>query len=172
MRLFIGLEVPLHLKNHIHKFLLPIHLSGKGWENPHDYHQTLLFIGETPEDEVSRVMEKMDSVEFHPFELKLSHFQFFNRRIMYLGLHPSKHLIELKELIDEAFFELSEKETKQFIPHITVKRWQRYEYDHLISELEKRNFEEKSFIVNELSLFKSEKDALDRKYHIIYSKPF
>lgn len=147
-------------------------LSGKGWENPHDYHQTLLFIGETPEKEVNGIIEKMDEIEFHPFELKFSKFEFFNRRIMYLGLQPSKHLIELKELIDETFPEWSQLETKKFIPHITVKRWQRYEYDHLTSALAENKFEEKSFMVNELSLFKSEKDSLDRKYHIIYSKPF
>ncbi|MFP5387469.1 MAG: RNA 2',3'-cyclic phosphodiesterase, partial [Bacteriovoracia bacterium] len=127
MRLFIGLEVPLHLKNHIHKFLLPMQVTGKGWENPHDYHQTLLFIGETPENEVNKIIERLDALEFHPFELKLSQFQFFNRRIMYLALHPSGDLIELKKTINDAFPEWGQEETKEFIPHITVKRWQRYE---------------------------------------------
>ncbi|MFP5387470.1 MAG: 2'-5' RNA ligase family protein, partial [Bacteriovoracia bacterium] len=71
-----------------------------------------------------------------------------------------------------AFPEWGQEETKEFIPHITVKRWQRYEHNHLVSGLRERKLEEKSFIVTELALFKSEKDSLNRKYHVIYSKPF
>jgi 2'-5' RNA ligase len=47
MRLFLGIDVPSEIKAFLTDAYAPIQFSTKGWELPHDYHLTLLFIGET-----------------------------------------------------------------------------------------------------------------------------
>jgi 2'-5' RNA ligase len=171
MRLFIGLDLPADVKTHIHQYLLPMQKSPKGWEHPHDYHQTLLFIGETTPTEQAAVEEKFDLIQFHPFVLTPDKFLFFNRRIMFLSFKESPELTELKNLIESRFPEWLRPESKPFIPHVTVKRWQRYEYEDLTSGLN-RIHNIPPFWVNQVSLFKSLKDEENRKYHVIKTKRF
>jgi 2'-5' RNA ligase len=90
---------------------------------------------------------------------------------MYLGIEKSPELVELKVLINEAFPEWSMKETKLFHPHITVKRWQRYEHADLVEGLSQEPWKLEPFKIESVSLFKSEKDALNHKYHVIYRVP-
>jgi 2'-5' RNA ligase len=77
MRLFIGLELPDSVKHKISTYLSPIKKSEKGWESSHDYHQTLLFIGEASNDEAELMKERMDKIIFQPFDLIPTTFQFF-----------------------------------------------------------------------------------------------
>lgn len=172
MRLFLGIDIPEEIKTEIDHFLRPLQKSQKGWENPHDYHQTLLFIGETPDRVAEEIKLRLKQFSFAPFKLCLDKFYFFNRRIMYLGFKPSSELLKLKKLIDESFPEWVKPESKPFIPHITVKRWQRYEYDDLASGLATREFPSREFIVSSIVLFKSEKDQEDKKYHVFHRKFF
>lgn len=171
MRLFLGLDLPNDIKAKIQAYLTPIKKSEKGWESSHDYHQTLLFIGEVDEEQLEVIKDRMRTVPFKSLELFPTSFQFFNRRVMYLGLEKSDDLLALKKAIDEKFPEWSGKETKPFHPHITVKRWQRYEHADLVEGLSKTPWQLDSFKVESLCLFKSEKDAQNHKYHVISRFP-
>ena len=172
MRLFIGLEIPDNVKEQINQYLIPIHQSEKGWEKPHDYHQTLLFIGEASPVELEIIKDRLQRFEFHKFELQPEKFAFFSRRIMYLSFLKSADLLELKLKIDETFPEWFMPEAKPFISHVTVKRWQRYEHNHLTNSLLKQDFQASGFEVSGIALFKSEKDAENNKYHVIFRKNF
>jgi len=169
MRLFIGIDLPDSVKQEIDHYLRPFHQSPKGWEDPHDYHQTLLFIGATSEEELTIIKDRMKNIQFHSFRLETKGFTFFNRRIMYLAFKTSDELSKLKRLIDESFPEWQREGTKEFIPHVTVKRWQRYEYEHLHQSLKSNEFQNIEFEVNKISLFLSHKDELNRKYHVIHN---
>lgn len=172
MRLFLGINLSRETKESIHQYLYPMQLSPKGWENPHDYHQTLLFIGEVNEKVMSDVMSRMELIICHPFTIKTSGIRFFNRRIMFLGISESEDLKALKNKINGLFPEWVSKETKSFLPHITIKRWQRYEYDHLEKSITESPVPEWEIEVKGLSLFKSEKNHLNQKYHEIKFVPF
>lgn len=171
MKLFLGIDLPLEIKKSIYEQLLPLQKNPKGWEKSHDYHQTLLFIGETSYEMMEIICERLPSIKFEPFKLETSGFHFFNRRILYLGFKPSMELLRLKELTEALYPEWRRFETKEFIPHITVKRWQRYEYDNLFQELLEHPMKCENFTVNHVALFKSEKDAFNNKYHIIKRSP-
>lgn len=171
MRLFLGLEIPDPIKHKIETYLSPIKKSDKGWESPHDYHQTLLFIGEVEQSQVEVIKERMREISFHTFELNTTTFQFFNRRVMYLGIEKTSELLELKKLVDANFPEWSGRETKPFHPHVTVKRWQRYEHADLVHGLSQATWDSNRFKAEWLSLFKSDKDELNHKYHVIYRIP-
>lgn len=167
MRLFLGLNLAPSLKDSIYRYFLPMHESIKGWESAHDYHQTLLFIGEVDKLLASEIAKRMETIKFHPFRLNIDGVKFFNRRIMYLSINPSHDLLELKRIINDSFPEWVKLETKTFHPHITIKRWQRYEYDHLLEAISNAKRPSWEFDVRGLSLFKSEKNHLNQKYHEI-----
>lgn len=171
MRLFIGIELPEEIKNQIRDYLEPIKLSEKGWERPHDYHQTLLFIGSAAEEDLQIIKCRLDTLTFNPFRIEIADFQFFPRRVMYLGFRESPELLSLKSKIDQLFPEWLRPGSRPFLPHVTVKRWQRYEYDHLEKSLMSLPFKRKTFEVKHVSLFLSEKDLENNKYHVIYSSP-
>lgn len=168
MKLFLGIELPENIKQEIHNFLLPLHKTEKQWEHAHDYHQTLLFIGDTTDEQLNVIKERMSRIHFLPFELETSEFKFLNRKIMYLDLIPSMELRLLYVQIQELFPEWVRPDDKGFLVHITVKRWQRHEYDDLVNGLKGRLFPPMKFKVRSLALFKSERDLNNNKYHVIY----
>jgi 2'-5' RNA ligase len=168
VKLFLGIEIPDELKQKIFQFLKPLQLTSKGWETPHDYHQTMLFLGETSEEELAIIEQRLALFIFHSFEFRTTSFEFFNRRILFLSFEPSNDLLEFKTEIDKTFPEWLRPNEKVFTPHLTVKRWQRYEYDYLAAGIKARAFPSTSFKVSELVLFKSEKDLENNKYHVIH----
>lgn len=172
MRLFLGLEIPGDIQERIASYLKPLQKSEKGWEKPHDYHQTLLFIGEASDEELADIKSRMNQITFSPFTLNTDIFQFFNRRILYLSFKKSPELLKLQDEVESLYSEWLRPGSKPFIPHVTVKRWQRYEYDDLKQGLDAQRLPEMSFEVRSLSLFKSEKDADNNKYHVIHQRYF
>jgi len=152
--------------------LSPLKKTEKGWENPHDFHLTLLFIGEVPATNLNSITARMIEISARPFELVTTSFHFFNRRIMYLGFEHSPEIYQLRKKILEIYPEFYRKEEKEFIPHLTVKRWQRYEHAGLVTGLEKNPAHPLRIPVNEISLFKSEKDSHGQKYHVISRAAF
>lgn len=172
MRLFLGLEIPLNVKEQIFAHLKPLQNSVKGWENAHDYHQTLLFIGESSQEDLESIIQRMDQIHFKAFNLTTNDFAFFSRRIMYLGFKPSAELLKLKDEVESLYSEWMKPGSKPFIPHVTVKRWQRYEFDELEKGIKAKALPEITFEIRSLSLFKSEKDPSNNKYHVIYRREF
>lgn len=172
MRLFIGIDLPDNIKSRIAETLHPLQLSSKGWEHPHDYHQTLLFIGETEDGKVEELKRRMDEIHFHPFILTTNGISFFNRRIMYVDFLPSEDLIRLKQKINSCFPEYLRPDEKMFVPHVTVKRWQRYEYDQLSEGILKNSLPVLTFKAMSLCLFQSRRDENNLKYHVIHQTSF
>lgn len=171
MRLFLGIEVPSEIKTLIASSIIPIQSTLKGWENPSDYHLTLLFIGESKTEQCEEIKDRMKAINFAPFLLETGQLSFFNRRILYLDFSPSSDLLMLKDQVENHFSEWLHPERKPFIPHLTLKRWQRYEYDKLHQSITEHPMRKMNFLVNRLALFKSEKDEFNRKYHVIKTHP-
>lgn len=168
MRLFLGIDLPDQLKSKIENHLSPLKQTPKGWENEHDFHMTMLFIGETAEEKLEEIKSKLATLTFEPFELKIVDIEFFPRRIMYLSMEDSENLLKLKNQTDEFFPEYVRPNEKAFHPHITVKRWQRYEFNQLEKDKEKLKKVNFTFLVKKLCLFKSEKNVAGEKYHVIF----
>lgn len=167
MRLFIGIELPEKIKRKLEQQLLPLQVNPKGWVMTHDYHITLLFIGAAQQESVPEVLNRLREITFSPFKIELTGIHFFGRRIMYVKCRPSLEIIHLKKNVESKFPEFVRDESKPFVPHVTIKRWQRYEYDELEQMILENPFKELEFEVSSLALFKSEKDSELRKYHIV-----
>lgn len=171
MRLFLGIEIPEKCQKIIFESIKLMQSSPKGWENPHDYHLTLLFMGEVDDTRLEEIKERMQNIVFKAFTLKTTDVEFFNRRIMYLGIQSSPNLEKLRLTILENFFEWKRPEEKEFVPHITLKRWQRYEFQKLAEDAEFHKILPLSFEVDHLALYLSHRDEHGRKYHIIARSP-
>lgn len=167
MRLFLGLELTESQKIEIASMLSPLKKTEKGWEHSYDYHLTLLFIGEIDSGKLNDIKARMIEISSKPFELVTTNFHFFNRRIMYLGFEHSPELYALRKQVLKIYPEFHRREEKEFIPHLTVKRWQRYEHADLVSGLAKNPGHRIRIPVEGIALFKSEKDPDNRKYHVI-----
>lgn len=167
MRLFLGIEVPEEVKERLHKAIQPIQVTPKGWERSHDYHLTLLFIGEVSQESLPLIRARLGQVKFEPFEIQTRSLEFFNRRVLYLSFEDNQKIFDLKKKIAEVFPEWAKAETKKFIPHVTVKRWQRYEHDELQARIRAHPIPVETIAVSQLALFVSEKDRDNNKYHVI-----
>lgn len=171
MRLFLGINLSESQKQQIASLLSPVKKSEKGWESSHDYHVTLLFIGEAPADAQATIEKKMAEISAPAFSVETTGVHFFNRRIMYLGIAPSPELSALRSQIRAIFPEYVGKDEKPFVPHITLKRWQRYEHEDLIRGIADHPVGRLTIPVTTVALFKSEKSAENRKYHVIFRTP-
>lgn len=172
MKLFIGIELSTTIKKYIAECVTPLQLTPKGWENPNDYHLTLLFLGETPVEAIASISERLEKISYKSFEVELASFEFFSRRVLFVNLKNSLEILGLKKRIDEQFAEWKRIESKSFIPHITVKRWQRYEFKFLEEQIKNHPFLPLKIKVNGLALFKSEKDSNNNKYHVLHKVEF
>ena len=166
MRLFLGIEIPENIKSAISSYLEPLKKSPEGWEVSHDYHLTLLFIGEIDAVKLMEIKTKIEIVKFEPFIINIGELRFFNRRVAYMQVEPNPQLLSLRQKIHELFPAWVKSDEKPFVPHITVKRWQRYEYDEMLKGIEGKSFSE-SFEVRVVSIFESKKDSRGFKYHTI-----
>jgi len=171
MRLFLGIDLPDQLKSQIEAHIEPLKFSSKGWEHSHDFHLTLLFIGEVDKEELKNIERKLQHIKFSSFTLMAQNLEFFPKRILYLAFENNENIMRLKKLIDEYYPEFLRPDEKSFVPHLTVKRWQRYEFDQLSQGIQKLNQKTFSFVVQKLCLFKSEKNELGQKYHVIGESP-
>jgi RNA 2',3'-cyclic 3'-phosphodiesterase len=169
MRLFLGIELPDEIKEHIHEYAQKIQSSSKGWVGKHDYHLTLLFIGEVdPLSILPMILERVESIKFDPFHLLLTGPEFFPRRILYIGAEKNIEVQNLYHQISELFPEWATHKKDNFTPHITIKRWQRIEVDDINKKITLNKFDPRVFSVGKIALFKSEKDPLNRKYHVLH----
>lgn len=168
MRLFIGIELSDFIKKNLTQEVKLFKTPSKGWELSHDYHITLLFIGKVEPNRLPEICEKMQQIKLPAFFLETTGYQFFNRRILYLGIKQSPSLELLRYQITSLFSSWATLETKDFIPHVTIKRWQRYEFKVLKSNLDRIQFKPHSIEVDHLALFESKKDENNYKYHVIY----
>lgn len=147
--------------------LSPLKKSEKGWEHFPDYHMTLLFVGPTAEDLIPSIVDRLKRVSVKPFTLRTSTFDFFGCRIMYLGFEPSPELLALRRQITDLFPEYHRIHEKDFVPHVTVKRTQRYEFDSLSERVATYPAHPVLIPVEGIALFKSEKDEANQRYHVL-----
>jgi 2'-5' RNA ligase len=80
-------------------------------------------------------------------------------------------LLAIKKDIDALYPEWVKKDEKPFVPHITIKRWQRYEFEHLQKKISAHPLPLLQFQVTELVLFQAQKDNQNRKYHALLRHP-
>ncbi|MDF2606112.1 MAG: transporter permease [Bacillales bacterium] len=164
MHTFIGLRIPIEISKELFDFgnKLKGKIQLKQWTYLDDLHITLKFIGETSEDTLKLLMEKINDIKYDKINVKITGIDTFGNpktpRVVYFGLDYSNELIELHKVIQILCKDLGLKlDPKPFKPHITIaKKWagdQGEIFNRDIIEEINRDFREISLELRGITLF-------------------
>lgn len=164
MRLFIAFEIPENLTNLFKQ--LQKEFSGLGRITfTKEFHCTLKFLGDVPEDKLEEIKSKLNNVKFEQFEVSLDGLGAFpnenHARVLWLGLNGKVR--ELQETIEGSLSGIFEKD-KRFHPHITLGRVKILENKNKFKEELKTNISPEKFMIKEFKLIQSTLTPQGAKY--------
>ncbi|MDQ3023943.1 MAG: RNA 2',3'-cyclic phosphodiesterase, partial [bacterium] len=101
------------------------HLHNWHFISPENFHLTLRFFGEVPEEQITRIHEVCNALSpsLHPFAMRLNHVDYFgtphSARVLYAG---GEHCAGLSKLVDAVQHEFPDQRDKrtEFRPHVTL----------------------------------------------------
>lgn len=130
-RLFLSIGLPPEIQSGIAQALDPVVSAGFPirWAPPALFHLTLKFLGEVGDDAIPGILPVMDRIAQAnaPFDLDLGGVGAFptirRPQILWVGVDPSPPLRCLKQDLEWGFTALRfERETRAFLPHVSVGR--------------------------------------------------
>lgn len=170
MRVFIGIKIPpndkiLKVLESLKKF------QGMKHVEPENVHICLKFLGEIDEERIIDVKKVLDSLNgFGSFEIKLKSVGAFPNqnfiKVIWIGAVSDK-LISLAKLIDSELERFGfRKETRKFVPHITLARVKKKPLDDIKQIFSDEEFG--SFEAKEVELIQSMLKPTGPEYTIIH----
>ncbi len=164
MRLFIAIELPEEIKEHLAQTQAKIkeNLSKEDkfrFVSKDQIHLTLKFLGEVQPDKLENIKELLGKVSFNPFSSNLSELGVFPNesqiRVVWAGLSPEEKIILLQKEIDGKLKKLFPKE-KDFKPHLTLARVNSIQDNKsFINNLKTIKIENKTIPIDSFKLVKS-----------------
>ncbi|MCX7719912.1 MAG: RNA 2',3'-cyclic phosphodiesterase [Dictyoglomus thermophilum] len=161
-RLFIAIELEDSIKDHILSFQKELKNSVLGdvkWVERENFHLTIKFLGETPENLIDDIKGILDetSYYFEPFYISLEGFGAFpslkSPRVLWIGIEEGLGGLEKvfdfieKRLVKKGF----RKEDRPFSPHLTLGRVK----DRDVRILKDLLFDKEVVLVSSITLFES-----------------
>ena len=162
MRTFVAIEVSSKdVLNSIHKIQTELNIKAKPVEL-HNMHFTVQFLGEVSEEEVRKISDVLNSIEFSAFSISFANIGVFPKpnfpRVIWIGTNDGiDELEKLVEMIRSKLSHLGFSPDKKFKPHVTIFRVKN-KIEGLTSKLEK--FSSYSFGKQEISEIKLKKSEL------------
>jgi RNA 2',3'-cyclic 3'-phosphodiesterase len=125
MRLFVALELPVHLKQRL--AVLAGGIPGARWVPPGNYHLTLRFVGEQPAHRAEEIDEALMALRGRGFALVLAGVGTFEKggrsTALWVGVERNAALDRLRAKIETALQRVGlEPERRRFNPHVTLAR--------------------------------------------------
>ncbi|MFP4523987.1 MAG: RNA 2',3'-cyclic phosphodiesterase [Candidatus Woesearchaeota archaeon] len=170
MRLFVAIDVPDSVKEHLSFLQRSLDFRGLRLVPPKNIHLTLNFLGER--DGYGDVMRALERVSFRPFTLRLAGVGFFpsrdDPRVLWVGLEDADGLRQLQRQVDLLF-----EPPKSFRPHLTIARFRRKcsaaEKARIVSVAESLSVKPLSFRVSSFKLYKSMLTPVGPVYEVLHS---
>ncbi len=132
MRLFIGIALPAQVHASLAELTLELASEAPGarWVGEDNFHVTLKFLGQTPEETVPDILASMRraALEVSPFSLRLDRLGMFpspkRARVIWLGVTDGfEESVALAGALDRELAPLGYKiESRPYHPHITLAR--------------------------------------------------
>jgi 2'-5' RNA ligase len=166
MRLFVAIDVPEKVKEHLVFLQRSLSNHALRFVHPKSMHMTLYFFGDVPHERL--IVEKLKSIAFSPFTLKLSGTGFFphekDPKVIWVGLEEQNNIIALQQRISELF-----EPKKDFKPHLTLARTGTKRFDSTLLRANVTNLEVKllSFKVSSFKLYRSTLTSLGPVYEVL-----
>ncbi|TNE37322.1 MAG: RNA 2',3'-cyclic phosphodiesterase [Alphaproteobacteria bacterium] len=121
-RLFVGIRLPPDLQSELAR--RQGSLEGARWVAPENFHLTLFYIGEVPDDIAREIVPALAQVRAAPFTLHLGAEDYFGSRkphALFTQVEKSEALETLAAKVRHLALPFAEKkETRKFTPHITL----------------------------------------------------
>ncbi|MBA4436844.1 MAG: RNA 2',3'-cyclic phosphodiesterase [Nitrosopumilaceae archaeon] len=128
MRTFVAIEISENdVKKSIKDFQNKLQINAKPI-NSDQLHFTLQFLGEITEEQIQKVIESLQTIEFSEFTINLKGVGAFPKpkfpRVIWVGTDEEggKNLIELAKKVENVLKPLGLVSDKPFKPHITIFR--------------------------------------------------
>ena len=161
MRLFIGIDIPVEVKNNLYgiqKFISP-KIAKIKWVEKKKLHITLKFLGNVDKTKLSEIKKRLNSINFNKFDLKFREIGLFSKNnksyIIKLSFFESKELSKLQMQIDESLIDLFSKPQK-FTLHLTLGRIKLIKKEkEFYNRLKEFNLIKDKFEINKFKLIQS-----------------
>lgn len=136
MRLFISIPVEPQLAKHISQKFSALDLA---WDTikktrVDQLHVTLKFLGETPLEDLPRIIEVLNNIKtsFNSLDLEIDKPEIFtptNPRTLTLSIKYNENLQKIYNQIDQALFDsgLANKEVRRYTAHLTLGRVKKFD---------------------------------------------
>lgn len=167
MRLFVAIDVPDVVKEHLAFLQRSLDVEGLKLVHPKDIHLTLNFLGERKDPEA--IIDRLRTVSFSAFTLHLSATGFFptpeEPRVVWVGLEDSPELFSLQHQIDLLF-----EPQKSFKAHLTIARVRRVDEQgrvRIVSAVEGLAVKPLAFKVSSFRLYLSTLTPLGAVYEVL-----
>jgi 2'-5' RNA ligase len=129
--MFIAALIPQDIRAKLTNYIntLKHNIDGVKWEESEKLHVTLKFLGDVDESKVYEISNMLDKLvhSYSPFKLEFSDFGGFpdlkHPGVLYVGLSRNSELSKFHSELDQYLSKIGfEKESRRFIPHITLAR--------------------------------------------------
>ncbi len=124
-RLFFAIDLPQAFKNQLELLQKQCPFAGRA-VSPHNFHITLLFLGEFPRNQLDDILDSIEVPAIKPFQLQLNQFAYYPKaEVGCLEIVPNEPLTDLHQHISRNLKQSGihiKQTTKPFRPHITLYR--------------------------------------------------
>ena len=156
IRLFTALEIPDEAADRLLR--LQKGLEGARWIERPDFHITLRFVGDVPEDVADEIDLALSGMKIEPFEIELEGIGAFGGakpHSLWAGVKKSDALMHLQSRQENAMQRIGLKpEPRNFTPHVTIARFPRLSPEAIYRFIEANNlFAAPRFTVSHFTLF-------------------
>lgn len=177
MRLFFGLEIPAPQRSAlaVQQFLLPLPKV----HDPQDFHLTLVFLGDLPEDRAEEAHLLAETLHLPAFDLTIADLGLFGGekpRVAWAGVAPSEPLMRLQAKLETALRRAGfAVEARRYTPHVTLGRWSAAlppdQAVRLTRAVAETRFDLEPFGVESFALFQSHPGVKEGKYQVLVRYP-
>ncbi|MGB9408545.1 MAG: RNA 2',3'-cyclic phosphodiesterase [Terracidiphilus sp.] len=126
MRLFVGIPLAAAVIEELRAAAVRLHSAGEGlrWQAPASWHITLQFLGNTSEEQLACVVERLRTLHSPPVPVCLEGLDCFDRAgILIAGVRLTPELLLLQERVTAATQPCGfVPEARSYQPHITLAR--------------------------------------------------
>lgn len=176
MRVFLGLELPTHIRSQLvlQQFLLPV----KRKLPPESFHITLVFLGEADNIQLESLDEGLSRLEMPDFTLRLEGLGLYGKskpHNLHARVTPASELMALQQkLMRLARVAGFAPEARRYSPHVTLSYLRPGSFNQ--AELEAAvtrdaAFRTDAFSISEIALFRSHLRAEGAEYDILERYP-
>jgi len=141
LRLFTALEIPPDIRQRLST--LQSGLEGVRWVEPENFHITLRFLGDIPEDMAAEADEALEKIPFSPVDVEIEGVGAFGGakpHALYASVKSNPDLTLLQSRHESAMRRIGmAPETRNYTPHVTLARLNRIEPERVYRYIEAHN---------------------------------